>query len=83
MEYKQPKTLFERRLDTPDQNLYLVSIQDDGTVLSASGRNAHNSGAKTVSWNEFLQGDMNSLVEETMGIAVLNEVLEKLRAQQS
>lgn len=56
-----------------------MSIEDGGTVLSAYGRNAHSSGCKIVTWEEFLQGDMNDLVEKTMGKPVLQEVLEKLQ----
>ena len=79
MGYRRPKSIFERKVDEPGQELYLVSIQDDETVLSAYGRYAHGSGGKTVSWDEFLQGEMNGLVERTMGKEVLNEVLTKLR----
>jgi hypothetical protein len=79
MAYKQPKSLFEWKIDEPDKELYLASILDDETILSAYGRYAHSSGSKLVSWQEFLAGEMNELVEKTMGEKVLMELLDKLR----
>ncbi|MGI5308229.1 hypothetical protein [Rheinheimera sp. WS51] len=79
MAYKQPKSLFEWKLDEPDKELYLVSILDNKTVLSAYGRYAQGSGAKVVSWQAFLQGEMNDLIQSTMGTEILVEVLNKLR----
>lgn len=79
MAYKQPKALYEWKIDEPDKELYLASILDDGSVLSAYGRFAHSSGSKSVSWQAFLAGEMNELVETTMGKNVLTELLVKLR----
>ncbi len=78
MAYKQPKPLFEWKIDEPDKELYLASILDDETILSAYGRNAHSSGSKLVSWKEFLAGEMNDLVEKTMGEKILVDLLDKL-----
>lgn len=51
MAYKQPKPLFEWKLDEPDKELYLASILDNETVLSAYGRYAHGSAGKAVGWS--------------------------------
>ncbi|ACA87755.1 hypothetical protein [Shewanella woodyi] len=79
MAYKQPKPLFEWKIDESDKELYLASILDDETILSAYGRYAHSSGSKLVSWQEFLAGEMNELVEKTMGEEVLMELLTQLK----
>lgn len=79
MTYIRPQHLFEWKQDDPDSELCLVAIRDDESVLSAYGRYAHGSGSTAVSWHQFLAGDLNDLVEKTMGRAVLQEVLEKLR----
>ncbi|PMN74203.1 hypothetical protein [Enterovibrio norvegicus] len=79
MAYKRPIPLCEWKIDEPDKELYLTQILDNETVLSAYGRYAHSSGSKSVSWQEFLDGEMNELVEKTMGIKVLTELLEKLK----
>ena len=79
MAYKRPKTLYEWKIDEPDEELYLVSILDDETVVSAYGRCAHGSGCKIVSWQQFLAGEMNSLVEKTMGKRVLGELQVQLQ----
>ncbi len=78
MKYKQPKPLFEWKIDEPDKELYLVAILDNETVLSAYGRYAHSSGSKFVSWKQFLSGEMNDLVEKTMGKQVLIELISQL-----
>ena len=69
----------EWKVDEPDKELYLAQILDNETVLSAYGRYAHSSGSKAVSWQEFLNGEMNELIEKTMGANVLAELLIKLR----
>ncbi|SHO57035.1 hypothetical protein [Vibrio quintilis] len=79
MVYKQPKPLFGWKIDEPDKELYLVSILDNKTVLLAYGRYAHGSGSKSISWQEFLAGEMNELVENTMGEQVLTELLLQLK----
>ncbi|MBB1403879.1 hypothetical protein [Pseudoalteromonas sp. SG45-1] len=79
MAYEKPKPLYEWKIDEPDKELYIASILDNETVLSAYGRYAHGSGSKSVSWQEFLEGEMNELVEKTMGVKVLTELLAKLK----
>jgi hypothetical protein len=79
MNYKRPEAIDKWIKDTPNEELYLVEILDDYTVLSAYGRYAHSSGSKKVSWQEFLNGEMNELIVKTMGEAVLREVIEKLK----
>ena len=79
MVYKQPKALFEWKIDESNKELYLALILDNKTVLSAYGRYAHSSGSKSVTWQEFLAGEMNELVENTMGEKVLAELLDRLR----
>ena len=79
MDYKQPSPLYEWKIDEPGKELNLVKILDNETVLSAYGRYAHSSGSKSVSWQEFLDGEMNELVEKTMGPKVLTELLSRLK----
>ena len=79
MAYKQPKPIYEWKIDEPDKELYIASILDNETVISAYGRYAHGSGSNSVSWQEFLEGEMNELVEKTMGVKVLTELLTKLQ----
>ena len=79
MAYKRPIPLYEWKIDEPDKELYLAQILDNETVLSAYGRYAHGSGSKLVSWQEFLAGEMNELIEKTMGKEVLTELLSKLK----
>ena len=79
MAYRQPKPLHEWKIDEPDKDLCIASILDDKTVLSANGRYAHGSGSKSVTWQAFLAGEMNELVEKTMGKKVLTELLTQLR----
>lgn len=79
MAYMQPKTLCEWKIDEPGKELYVASILDNETVLSAYGRYGHSSGSKAVSWQEFLAGEMNELVEKTMGEKVLMELLARLK----
>ena len=76
---RRPKTIKEWRHDQPGEELYLVCIMDNRTVLSACGRYAQGSGSTECSWDSFLQGELNDLVAETMGHDVLREVLEELR----
>ena len=77
--YRRPLRINEWKIDDPDGELYMVSIMDDGTVISAYGRCAYRTGCKVVSWSDFLHGEMNDLVEKTMGNKVLHEVLDKLQ----
>jgi hypothetical protein len=79
MVYKRPNPLYEWKIDEPDKELYLAQILDNEMVLSAYGRHAHGSGSKIVSWQEFLDGEMNELVEKTMGLKVLTELLTQLK----
>ncbi len=79
MAYMRPNPLYEWKIDEPDKELYLAQILDNETVLSAYGRYEHGSGSKSVSWQEFLDGEMNELVEKTMGKKVLTELLAKLK----
>ena len=73
-----PKSLYEWKIDEPDKELYIASILENGTVVSAYGRYGHSSGSTSVSWQEFLAGEMNDVVEKTMGKRVLDELLGKL-----
>jgi hypothetical protein len=79
MVYKQPKPLFEWKIDEPEKELYSASILDNQTVLLSYGRYAHSSGSKSVSWQEFIAGGMNELVENTMGEKALIELLNQLK----
>lgn len=65
-------------LNATSSIVYLVVIQDDKKVVSAYGRYSHSSGSKSVSWDQFLSGEMQGLVSSTMGGKVLSEVLKKL-----
>ena len=80
MAYKRPTPLYEWKIDEPDKEFYLAQILDNETELSAYDRYAHGSGSKSVSWQGFLDGEMNELVEKTMGIKVLTELLAKLKS---
>lgn len=80
MAYKRASLLYEWKIDESDKELYLVQILDNGMVLSAYGRYTHNSGSKSVSWQEFLDGEMNELVGRTMGAKVLAELLKQLKS---
>ena len=77
--YEPPKVLKEWRIDEPGTELYLVIIYADRTVLSASGRYAQGSGGTFVSWEEFLAGELQAVVRETMGEQILTEVLAELK----
>ena len=74
-----PTSVKEWVIDEPDQEFYLVAIMQDKTVMSACGRYAQGSGSKSVSWESFMSGEMNTLVERTMGKKVLGEVLNELK----
>lgn len=50
-------------------------------VWSACGRYAHSSGSASTTWSDFLSGDLNELVQSTMGQKVLEEMLECLKQQ--
>lgn len=80
MNYIPPKAIECWRVDNPRGELYETSIMDNYTVISAYGRYAHCSGCKVVSWQEFLSGELNELVTNTIGSEVLNEIHHKLRS---
>lgn len=77
---RRPLPVVKWKHDEPGSELYLVAIMDDRTVVSACGRYAQGSGSRAVSWTDFLCGEMNELVGETMGPEVLEDVLRRLRA---
>src|SRR5690242_15691649 len=74
MTYPGTGTLKEWVRDRPGEELYLVSIQDDGRVVSACGRFAHGSGSASCSWQDFLAGQMNKTISSTLGDAVAEQV---------
>ena len=71
--YRPPIVLKKWVNDIPDGELYKLMIFDNYTVCSASGRYAHSSGSMFCTWERFIEGDMNSLVIESMGEEVLTE----------
>ncbi|WP_083858368.1 hypothetical protein [Gallaecimonas xiamenensis] len=77
--YTPPIKLKEWRNDIPDGELYGVYIASDQSVCCTSGRFAHASGAISTSWQEFLAGEMNSLVAQKMGTGVLHDILYYLK----
>lgn len=79
--YTPPKKLKEWINDIPDNKLYGVHISDDQKVWCTSGRFSHSSGAISASWADFLAGELNELVEKTMGQNVLDEVISYLNSQ--
>ena len=79
MSYVRPKPIKHWKIDNPDEELYESSIMDDQTVIAAYGRYAHGSGCKIVSWQDFLNGEMNELVAKYMGDKVLSQMLAMLR----
>ena len=81
MKYVPPKVIANWENDIPNGELYSVTIFSNKTISSSCGRYAHSSGSKTVSWNEFIEGEMNKLVESTMGGKVLREIIEQLKRQ--
>ena len=78
MKYIPPVDLAIWKKDEPGEELYIVAIQDNGKVVSAYGRFSHCSGSESVTWDQFLAGEMKGLVVSTMGAKVLSEVTEKL-----
>lgn len=60
--------------DIPENELYELIVHEEQSVCCIYGRHAHSSGFKKVSWEEFLTGEMNELVVNTMGKRVLSEV---------
>jgi hypothetical protein len=61
--------------DIPNGELNQLIIHKEKTITVTTGRFAHDSGSKTVTWNEFLAGEMNQLVTTKMGSEVLNDAL--------
>lgn len=70
----------EWKNDIPKGELYELRILGDRTVVASYGRTAHSSGCKIVSWDEFRRGEMDDLVENTMGMIVLHEAKEYLKS---
>ena len=81
MKYKPPKIIKQWEYDEVNQEYYTVMIFDNKTVVSACGRFAQGSGSKSVSWIDFLKGDMNDLVKKTMGEKVFDEVIQTLKTK--
>jgi hypothetical protein len=78
--YVPPKTLRQWVNDTSGGNLYELFVQDDGRVWSASGRYAHDSGATSCSWREFLDGKLDALVMRSLGADTLSEAKQYVAA---
>lgn len=79
MGHKTEGVIKEWELDEPGGELYCVFILDDNRVLAASGRSAHGTGSSSVSWNDFLAGEMNELVSNTMGAQIVQDIKIELR----
>ena len=77
-----PPTILKRwSNDIEGGELYEASIMSNGKVLCTSGRHAHASGSSSVTWQGFLQGEMNELVNKNLGSNVLTEILEYLKSE--
>lgn len=79
--YQPPKVLKKWLNDVPDVDLYELFVLDNGIVCATCGRHAHSSGSTTCTWRNFLEGDMNDLVERTVGQLALVEALTFVRTQ--
>ncbi|MCH7337764.1 hypothetical protein [Acinetobacter sp. NIPH 2699] len=79
--YQAPRIIRKWVLDNPEGELYEAFITSDKKVWSACGRYAHSSGSASTTWSDFLSGDLNELVQRTMGQKVLEEMLECLKQQ--
>lgn len=80
MNYIPAKVIACWEIDNPEGELYKALIMDNQTVVLASGRYAHCSGCKIVSWQAFLSGELNELITNTIGSEILNELHDKLRS---
>ena len=71
--YRQPLVLHHWVNDIPEGEFYELTILDNGMVCCACGRYAHSSGSAMCTWQEFQVGELNGLVEKTVGSMALIE----------
>jgi hypothetical protein len=65
--------------DIPNGDLDELLVYPDGSVLVATGRYAHSSGAMRSTWTDFLDGCFDDLVTKRHGADVLSEAKALVR----
>ena len=73
MTYVPPTILRQWEVEDQHGEHYSLMVFEGGTIGSACGRYAQGSGYRSCTWGEFLNGDLDALVRDTMGEAVLSE----------
>lgn len=68
-------------LDKIGDELYELIIHKEKNVICTCGRFAHSSGSKSVSFEQFIAGELDDLISKTMGEDILNQAKEYIREQ--
>lgn len=68
-------------LDNIGDELYELIIHKEKKVICTYGRFAHSSGSKSVSFEQFIAGELDDLISKTMGEDILNQAKEYMRKQ--